>query len=114
MDSVIETKAATILEFIHGLKGTLWITFEEGTSANWLYDLLDPYTGRPAEVNGSVSVWHEQALVADILSTALYVMGPEKGLFWAESRNIAACFLVPDKDGRVKVLSSRSFRNLFF
>jgi len=30
MDSVIETKARTILEFIQGLRGTLWVTFEEG------------------------------------------------------------------------------------
>jgi transposase len=43
MDSVIETKAATILEFIHGLRGILWVTFEEGTSAAWLYDLLKPH-----------------------------------------------------------------------
>src|SRR5438132_12279643 len=31
MESLIETKAATILEFLQGLKGTLWVTFEEGT-----------------------------------------------------------------------------------
>jgi len=29
MDSVIETKAATIIEFIQGVRGTLWVTFEE-------------------------------------------------------------------------------------
>ncbi|MEJ2108641.1 MAG: FAD:protein FMN transferase, partial [Acidobacteriota bacterium] len=75
--------------------------------------IMDPNTGKPAEFSGSVSVWHERALVADILSTALYVMGPEKGLSWAESRNIAACFLVPDKDGRIKILSSHIFRNMF-
>ena len=28
MESLIETKAATILEFLQGLKGTLWVTFE--------------------------------------------------------------------------------------
>jgi len=42
MESVIETKATTILEFIRGLGGSLWVTFEEGTSAAWLYDLLKP------------------------------------------------------------------------
>jgi transposase len=42
MECVIETKAATILEFIQGLRGSLWVTFEEGTSAAWLYDLLKP------------------------------------------------------------------------
>ncbi len=43
MDSVIETKAATILEFVQGVRGTLWVTFEEGTCAAWLYDLLKPH-----------------------------------------------------------------------
>ena len=43
VESVIETKAATILSFIQGLRGTLWVAFEEGTSAAWLYDLLKPY-----------------------------------------------------------------------
>src|SRR5258708_20772382 len=42
-ESVIETKAATILAFIRGIQGSLWITFEEGTSAAWLYDLLKPH-----------------------------------------------------------------------
>jgi hypothetical protein len=37
-ESIIETKATTILEFIRGIKGSLSITFEEGTSAGWLYD----------------------------------------------------------------------------
>jgi transposase len=43
MDCVIETKANTILQFIDGLRGDLRVTFEEGTSAAWLYDLLKPH-----------------------------------------------------------------------
>ena len=31
MESIVETKAATILEFIEGLRGSLHVTFEEGT-----------------------------------------------------------------------------------
>jgi hypothetical protein len=31
MESIVETKAATILQFFAGLRGTLWVTFEEGT-----------------------------------------------------------------------------------
>jgi hypothetical protein len=42
MECILETKAATILEFIDGLRGTLSVTFEEGTSAAWLHDLLKP------------------------------------------------------------------------
>src|ERR1700681_2134890 len=40
MECLRETKAATILEFVQGLRGTLSLTFEEGTSAAWLHDLL--------------------------------------------------------------------------
>src|SRR2546427_68284 len=43
MESVLETKAATILQFIQGLQGNLYVTFEEGTWAAWLYDLLKPH-----------------------------------------------------------------------
>ena len=42
MESIIETKASTILQFIQGLRGDLYLTFEEGTWAAWLYDLLKP------------------------------------------------------------------------
>ena len=43
MESIVETKAATILEFLEGLRGSLSVTFEEGTSAAWLHDLLKPH-----------------------------------------------------------------------
>ena len=43
MECVLETKAATILEFMQGLHGSLSLTFEEGTSAAWLHDLLKPH-----------------------------------------------------------------------
>jgi len=43
IESILETQAATILEFFAGLRGTLSVTFEEGTWAAWLYDLLKPH-----------------------------------------------------------------------
>jgi hypothetical protein len=43
MECVIETNASMILQFIEGLRGDLQVTFEEGTSAAWLYDLLKPH-----------------------------------------------------------------------
>src|SRR5271167_2470465 len=42
MECVIETKASMILQFIDGLRGDVHVTFEEGTWAAWLYDLLKP------------------------------------------------------------------------
>ena len=41
--SILETEAATILQFFAGLRGTLSVTFEEGTWSAWLYDLLNPH-----------------------------------------------------------------------
>jgi transposase len=46
MECIIETKAATILQFVQGLRGTLLVGFEEGTSAAWLYDLLKPHVAK--------------------------------------------------------------------
>jgi transposase len=46
MESLIETKASMIRQFIDGLRGDLQVTFEEGTSAAWLYDLLKPHVAK--------------------------------------------------------------------
>jgi hypothetical protein len=48
MESILETKASTILEFFAGLRGSLFVTFEEGTWAAWLYDLLNAACDRGA------------------------------------------------------------------
>lgn len=69
--------------------------------------ILDPRSGRPAAFDGSVVVWHDNGLAADILSTALYVMGPEEGRRWAEAREIAAIYLVPRGGEVVERATSR-------
>jgi len=46
MESIVETKASSILQFIPGLRGELHATWEEGTCAGWLYDLLQPQVAR--------------------------------------------------------------------
>jgi hypothetical protein len=46
MESILETEAATILQFFAGLRGTLLVTFEEGTWSAWLYDLLNPHVDK--------------------------------------------------------------------
>jgi len=43
IECVIETKASTILQFSQGLRGSQHVTFEEGTWAAWLYNLLKPH-----------------------------------------------------------------------
>jgi transposase len=51
MESVIETKASTIKQFIAGLQGDLRLTFEEGTWAAWLYDLVKPHVSKVVVCN---------------------------------------------------------------
>lgn len=76
--------------------------------------ILDPRTGHPVRRTLSVVVWREDALAADALSTALYVMGPEEGLPWAEERALAAAFLTPRPDsGEVEFRTTGAFRARF-
>lgn len=58
--------------------------------------IIDPRSGRPVPARGSVSVIHDSALIADILSTALYVMGREQGLAWARAHRVTAIFIDDD------------------
>ena len=59
--------------------------------------IVDPRTGQAISRSSSVTVWHEDPLAADALSTALYVMGTRLGLEWAEDRGIAAYFVTTDE-----------------
>jgi FAD:protein FMN transferase len=74
--------------------------------------ILDPHTGLPSPSFGSVTVWNESPLAADILSTALYVMGPEKGMAYANANRIAVCFLVII-DKKFVALKSNRWNDLF-
>ena len=46
IEAILETKADTILQFLRGVRGSLYVTFEEGTWAAWLHDLLKPHVTR--------------------------------------------------------------------
>lgn len=46
MESVIETKAQAVRDFVQGVRGTVSVTFEEGTHAAWLYDVLQPVVAK--------------------------------------------------------------------
>jgi thiamine biosynthesis lipoprotein len=45
--------------------------------------LLDPRTGHPVPAWGSVTVVADDPFAADVLSTALFVLGPDAALAWA-------------------------------
>jgi len=70
--------------------------------------ILDPRTGEPCPAWGSTAVVAADGLTADVLSTALYVLGPDAGLAWADREGAAAAFLL--NDGSLRM--SRAFRSL--
>ncbi len=80
MESIVETQASSILQFIHGLRGELYVTWEEGTWAAWLYDLLKPHVHEVLVCNprrnallkeGSKSDKVDAHKLADLLRTGM-------------------------------------------
>ena len=70
---------------------------------------LDPRTGYPVNHTlASVSVLHESAMMADGLSTAMTVLGPEAGMAFAKQHELAVFFIVR-KDEGVEELSTPAF-----
>ena len=70
--------------------------------------LLDPSTGAPAPDFGSVTVMARDPVTADCVATALFVMGPKRGVDWLEkNRDIEALFAIVGADG-VHLLASDS------
>ncbi len=43
---VLPTEEAALVEFFRGMRGAIQVALEEGTQAQWLYDLLEPLVDR--------------------------------------------------------------------
>lgn len=62
--------------------------------------IIDPQTGKPINHNlVSVTVIHPSSMTADGLSTALMVMGAEKGMTFAMENDLAALFISKTENG---------------
>jgi transposase len=111
MECVIETKAIAILQFVQGLRGSLYVTFEEGTWAAWLYDLLKPHVTKIVVCNprrnallkeGSKSDRIDARKLAELLRSNLLrpVYHGEQGV--RTLKELARSYLTISKDlGRV-------------
>ena len=67
------------------------------------HHILDPASGYPGDRAVSATAWAHTAMDADILSTALFILGPEKGIDWIES--------LPAAEGLVFFADAESLRH---
>lgn len=61
------------------------------------HHIIDPRTGRPARKCKSVTVLAKKVIDADYLATAVFVLGPEKGLALIEKKSDAQVFIIDDQ-----------------
>lgn len=74
---------------------------------------IDPRDGRPIRhVLASVTVLAREALWADAWATTLNVLGPEEGYDLAVARDLAAYFIIREKDGTFRSRETRVFTAL--
>lgn len=73
------------------------------------HHIIDPRTGYPAIGSRAVTVLHEDALVADIASTALFVAGPHEWRETAAALGVTTALLI-DTDGRVHLTPAMAER----
>tara|TARA_Y100001934_G_scaffold280835_1_gene388658 strand:+ start:2727 stop:3791 length:1065 start_codon:yes stop_codon:yes gene_type:complete len=64
------------------------------------HHIIDPDTGYPANLSRSVTVLTSRAYLADALATAVFVLGPEKGVTLIENMPEAEVLII-DKHGEV-------------
>jgi thiamine biosynthesis lipoprotein len=74
--------------------------------------LIDPHTGMALTDHSSVTVVGRDGLSTDGLSSAVAILGPEKGLKLVESTAGAAAFIVRIVDGKQKTYESQWWKEL--
>ena len=61
------------------------------------HHIFDPQTGKPARLMISTTVITTEVMDADALATAVFVMGPDKGIEWVDSMaNVEAMLVLED------------------
>jgi len=74
------------------------------------HHILDPRTGYPATAARSVTVWANDALTADALDDAIFILGPEQGMALCEATDGCGAVMV---DAKNRVLVSRRIAPVF-
>jgi FAD:protein FMN transferase len=75
--------------------------FVRGAGQNIGY-ILDPRTGTPAPMWGSITVVAQDPLRADVLATALFVLGPDSALTWGNRHPEVGVLVLDRRDGAIR------------
>lgn len=76
--------------------------------------IIDPKTGMPANESVSVTVQADNATRADALATAVFVLGPEKGLAMVEKMpGVEGAIIFKGADGKLDVSVSSGLKERF-
>lgn len=76
------------------------------------HHILNPKNGRPAEGCQSVSVISNEAIFADAMATAIFVLGPEKGYSLCQTTKGMDCLII-DREGKI-IITSRLKERISF
>ncbi len=77
------------------------------------HHILNPATGYPAREAVSVTVWAPDALTADGLSTALFVMGADQGIAFARAHPGIEVLFVQETSRGLKEITTAGFSRRF-
>jgi thiamine biosynthesis lipoprotein len=72
------------------------------------HHIFDPQTGRPARLMISATIITTEVMDADAIATAVFVMGPDKGMEWVDSMGNVEAMLVLENES---IRYSKNFRN---
>jgi thiamine biosynthesis lipoprotein len=76
-----------------------------------IHHIIDPKTGLPADKAVSVTVIAPDATTADALCTAVFVMGPEKGIQLVNQLDNIEALIIYEQDGKLMQCLSDGFMN---
>ena len=81
--AVMQTDATAIRDFLRGLSGQVHLTFEEGTQAQWLYELTRPLVAELLVCNPRLNHWHKRDNKSDRLDALKLAKDLRAGLLKA-------------------------------
>lgn len=79
-----------------------------------IHHILDPKTGLPANKSVCVTIIAKDAITADALCTAIFVMGPKNGIELANALENVEALVIYEKNGNLEYKKSNGFDKFDF